>query len=80
MSFGCFGKCFCKTSFAGLPLYKEAIFQVIEVRDKIKQNLNIFQQICLSLFIILDDNVGATISMLHVKIMHSSYNQKNPGI
>lgn len=34
VSFGSFGKFFCKTSFAGLPLYKEAIFQVIEVRDK----------------------------------------------
>lgn len=33
MSFGVFGKCFCKNSFASLPIYKEAIFQIIEVRD-----------------------------------------------
>ncbi|XP_068180312.1 DNA (cytosine-5-)-methyltransferase 3 beta, duplicate a [Antennarius striatus] len=31
VSFGAFAKCFCKNSFASLPLYKEAIFQVIEL-------------------------------------------------
>lgn len=34
MSFGVFSKCFCKNSFASLPVYKEAIFQIIEVRDQ----------------------------------------------
>lgn len=30
MSFGVFGKCFCKHSFSSLPTYKDAIFQIIE--------------------------------------------------
>lgn len=34
LSFGAFNKCFCKNSFASLPMYKEAIFQIIEVRDE----------------------------------------------
>ncbi|KAM7411410.1 hypothetical protein PAMA_021413 [Pampus argenteus] len=31
MSFSAFTKCFCKNSFASLPVYKEAIFQIIEL-------------------------------------------------
>ncbi|KAM7405121.1 hypothetical protein PAMP_012406 [Pampus punctatissimus] len=31
MSFNAFTKCFCKNSFASLPVYKEAIFQIIEL-------------------------------------------------
>ncbi|XP_068598946.1 DNA (cytosine-5)-methyltransferase 3A-like [Brachionichthys hirsutus] len=31
VSFGAFAKCFCKNSFDGLPVYKEAIFQIIEL-------------------------------------------------
>lgn len=34
LSFAVFSKCFCKNSFASLPVYKEAIFQIIEVRDQ----------------------------------------------
>lgn len=34
MLFGAFSKCFCKNSFASLPTYKEAIYQIIEVRDQ----------------------------------------------
>lgn len=34
LSFGTFNKCFCKNSFASLPMYKDAIFQIIEVRDQ----------------------------------------------
>uniref|UniRef100_H3D4L6 DNA (cytosine-5-)-methyltransferase n=1 Tax=Tetraodon nigroviridis TaxID=99883 RepID=H3D4L6_TETNG len=31
VSFGVFSKCFCKDSFSSLPLYKDAIFQIIEL-------------------------------------------------
>ncbi|XP_041802626.1 DNA (cytosine-5-)-methyltransferase 3 beta, duplicate a isoform X2 [Chelmon rostratus] len=31
MPFSAFTKCFCKNSFASLPIYKEAIFQIIEL-------------------------------------------------
>ncbi|XP_034731435.1 DNA (cytosine-5-)-methyltransferase 3 beta, duplicate a isoform X3 [Etheostoma cragini] len=31
LSFSSFTKCFCKNSFASLPTYKEAIFQIIEL-------------------------------------------------
>uniref|UniRef100_H2SKN2 DNA (cytosine-5-)-methyltransferase n=2 Tax=Takifugu rubripes TaxID=31033 RepID=H2SKN2_TAKRU len=31
LSFGTFGKCFCKNSFSSLPTYKEAIYQIIEL-------------------------------------------------
>ncbi|KAM3617148.1 uncharacterized protein V6R79_002939 [Siganus canaliculatus] len=31
LAFGAFTKCFCKNSFASLPVYKEAIFQIIEL-------------------------------------------------
>ncbi|XP_070824109.1 DNA (cytosine-5-)-methyltransferase 3 beta, duplicate a [Chaetodon trifascialis] len=31
LAFSAFSKCFCKNSFASLPIYKEAIFQVIEL-------------------------------------------------
>nr|XP_046252221.1 DNA (cytosine-5-)-methyltransferase 3 beta, duplicate a isoform X2 [Scatophagus argus] len=31
LSFGAFTKCFCKNSFASLPIYREAIFQIIEL-------------------------------------------------
>ncbi|XP_041859964.1 DNA (cytosine-5-)-methyltransferase 3 beta, duplicate a isoform X2 [Melanotaenia boesemani] len=31
LPFGAFSRCFCKNSFAGLPLYKEAIYQIIEL-------------------------------------------------
>uniref|UniRef100_UPI0037E7674B DNA (cytosine-5-)-methyltransferase 3 beta, duplicate a n=1 Tax=Semicossyphus pulcher TaxID=241346 RepID=UPI0037E7674B len=31
MPFSYFTKCFCKNSFASLPIYKEAVFQIIEV-------------------------------------------------
>lgn len=34
MSFGVFSKCFCKDSFSSLPIYKEAIFQIIEVANQ----------------------------------------------
>lgn len=34
MSFGVFSKCFCKDSFSSLPIYKEAIFQIIEVTNQ----------------------------------------------
>lgn len=39
MPFGVFSKCFCKNSFASLPTYKEAIFQIIEVRDQNVPNI-----------------------------------------
>lgn len=45
-SFGVFSKCFCKNSFTGLPTYKEAIFQIIEVRDlKKKKSQNMLQKL-----------------------------------
>lgn len=31
LSFGTFNKCFCKNSFSSLPIYKDAIYQIIEV-------------------------------------------------
>lgn len=31
LSFGTFSKCFCKNSFSSLPIYKDAIYQIIEV-------------------------------------------------
>ncbi|TMS16989.1 DNA (cytosine-5)-methyltransferase 3B [Larimichthys crocea] len=31
LSFSAFNKCFCKNSFASLPTYKEAIYQIIEM-------------------------------------------------
>ncbi|XP_068997095.1 uncharacterized protein [Embiotoca jacksoni] len=31
MAFSTFNKCFCKNSFASLPIYKEAIYQIIEL-------------------------------------------------
>lgn len=31
LSFGTFSKCFCKNSFSSLPVYKEAIYQIMEV-------------------------------------------------
>lgn len=34
--FSAFTKCFCKNSFASLPVYKEGIFQILEVRKLIK--------------------------------------------
>lgn len=34
MSFGVFSKCFSKDSFSSLPIYKDAIFQIIEVTDQ----------------------------------------------
>lgn len=34
LPFSTFTKCFCKNSFASLPIYKEAIYQITEVRKK----------------------------------------------
>ena len=34
MSFGVFNKCFSKDSFSSLPIYKDAIFQIIEVTNQ----------------------------------------------
>lgn len=34
MSFGVFSKCFSKDSFSSLPIYKDAIFQIIEVTNQ----------------------------------------------
>ena len=41
LPFSAFTKCFCKNSFASLPIYKEAIYQIIEVRDQSFTKLNI---------------------------------------
>ncbi|KAI3357484.1 hypothetical protein L3Q82_015893 [Scortum barcoo] len=34
LTFSAFTKCFCKNSFASLPLYKEAIYQIIELASE----------------------------------------------
>lgn len=34
LTFRNFNRCFCKNSFASLPIYKEAIYQIIEVGDQ----------------------------------------------
>ncbi|XP_059189222.1 DNA (cytosine-5-)-methyltransferase 3 beta, duplicate a [Centropristis striata] len=34
MTFAAFNKCFCKNSFASLPIYKEAIYQIIELASE----------------------------------------------
>ncbi|TKS76826.1 DNA (cytosine-5)-methyltransferase 3B [Collichthys lucidus] len=34
LSFSAFNKCFCKNSFASLPTYKEAIYQIIELASE----------------------------------------------
>lgn len=34
VSFGVFSKCFCKDSLSSLPIYKDAIYQIIEVTDQ----------------------------------------------
>lgn len=34
LTFRAFKKCFCKNSYASLPVYKEAIYQIIEVRNQ----------------------------------------------
>lgn len=41
LSFGTFGKCFCKNSFSSLPTYKEAMYQIIEVT-----HLSRFWKVC----------------------------------
>lgn len=33
--FRCFSRCFCKNSYTGLPIYKEAIYQIIEVGPRL---------------------------------------------
>lgn len=43
LTFSAFTKCFCKNSFASLPIYKEAIYQIIEVRD---QNCHKIKTLC----------------------------------